>query len=67
MKKKKLQKIETIAAHAGLKPEENHGKPWENPGKLRKNLGKPRPNRAIWGPAFCPEALPQSRCKVSRK
>ena len=25
MKKKKLQKIETIAAHAGLKPEENHG------------------------------------------
>ena len=25
MKKKKKQKIETIAAHAGLKPEENHG------------------------------------------
>ena len=25
MKNKKLQKIETIAAHAGLKPEENHG------------------------------------------
>ena len=25
MKKKKIQKIETIAAHAGLKPEENHG------------------------------------------
>ena len=25
MRKKKLQKIETIAAHAGLKPEENHG------------------------------------------
>ena len=25
MKKKKLQKIETIAAHTGLKPEENHG------------------------------------------
>ena len=25
MKKKKLNKIETIAAHAGLKPEENHG------------------------------------------
>ena len=25
MKKKKLQKIETIAAHAGLKPEENYG------------------------------------------
>ena len=25
MKKIKLQKIETIAAHAGLKPEENHG------------------------------------------
>ena len=25
MKKKKLQKIETIAAHAGLKPKENHG------------------------------------------
>ena len=25
MKKKKLQKIETIAAHAGLKPDENHG------------------------------------------
>ena len=25
MKKKKLQKIERIAAHAGLKPEENHG------------------------------------------
>ena len=25
MKKKKLQKIETIVAHAGLKPEENHG------------------------------------------
>ncbi|GIS09963.1 MAG: cystathionine beta-lyase [Alphaproteobacteria bacterium] len=25
MKKKKLRKIETIAAHAGLKPEENHG------------------------------------------
>ena len=25
MKKKKLLKIETIAAHAGLKPEENHG------------------------------------------
>ncbi len=25
MKKKKIQKIDTIAAHAGLKPEENHG------------------------------------------
>ena len=25
MKKKKLQKIETIATHAGIKPEENHG------------------------------------------
>ncbi len=25
MKKKKIQKIETIAAHAGLKPEENYG------------------------------------------
>ena len=25
MKKKKFQKIETIATHAGLKPEENHG------------------------------------------
>ncbi len=25
MKKKKLQKIETIVAHTGLKPEENHG------------------------------------------
>ncbi len=25
MKKKKLQKIETIATHAGLKPDENHG------------------------------------------
>ena len=25
MKKRKFQKIETIAAHAGLKPEENHG------------------------------------------
>ena len=25
MKKKKFQKIETIAAHTGLKPEENHG------------------------------------------
>ena len=25
MKKNKLRKIETIAAHAGLKPEENHG------------------------------------------
>ena len=25
MKKKKLQKIETIATHTGLKPEENHG------------------------------------------
>ncbi len=25
MKKKKLQKIETIAAHTGLKPDENHG------------------------------------------
>ncbi len=25
MKKKKIQKIETIAAHAGLKPDENHG------------------------------------------
>ena len=25
MKKKKFRKIETIAAHAGLKPEENHG------------------------------------------
>ncbi len=25
MKKKKIQKIETLAAHAGLKPLENHG------------------------------------------